>query len=66
MSVKDFRVKGEINKKKFFEPLTFDLVVAAAKKEHALEKVLAELGSRHRAKRFEITIDTVEERTAEE
>jgi large subunit ribosomal protein LX len=66
MSVKEFRIRGEINKEKFFEPLTFDKVVAASKKEHALEKIYSEMGSRHRAKRFQITIHSVEEETPEE
>jgi len=33
----------------------------AAKPEHAVEKIYAELGSRHRVKRFQIRIDGVEE-----
>ena len=61
MSVKQFRVRGEVNKRAFFEPLTFDKVVTASKQEHALEKVYADVGSRHRAKRHEITIHSIEE-----
>jgi ribosomal protein L20A (L18A) len=66
VSVKNYRVWGEVNKKTFFEPLTFDRVVAAAKEEHALEKVLTDIGSRHRARRYEITIHGVEEQKPEE
>ena len=66
MSAKIFRVKGEIMKKHFFEPLTFDKLVSAAKEEHALEKVLSEMGSRHRAKRHQISIHSVEEEQPEE
>jgi ribosomal protein L20A (L18A) len=66
VSVKNYRVWGEVNKKTFFEPLTFDRVVAAAKEEHALEKVLTDIGSRHRARRYEITIHGVEEQRPEE
>jgi ribosomal protein L20A (L18A) len=66
VSVKNYRVWGEVNKKTFFEPLTFDRVVAAAKEEHALEKVLTDIGSRHRARRYEITIHGVEEQKQEE
>jgi len=66
VSVKTFRVWGEVNKKTFFEPLTFDKVVAATKEEHALENVYADVGSRHRAKRHEITIHGVEEQQPEE
>ena len=46
-------------KKHFFEPLTFNKLVAAAKEEHALERIYAELGSRHRAKRHEINVTSV-------
>lgn len=66
MSAKIFRVKGEIMKKQFFEPLTFDKLVSAAKEEHAVEKVYSEMGSRHRAKRHQISIHSVEEEQPEE
>jgi ribosomal protein L20A (L18A) len=66
MSVKNYRVWGEVNKKTFFEPLTFNKVVAATKEAYALEKVYADLGSRHRAKRYEITIHGAEEHNPEE
>lgn len=59
MSVKKYRIQGEIMKKHFFEPLTFNKVVSAAKEKHALERIYAELGSRHRAKRYEIKIQSV-------
>jgi large subunit ribosomal protein LX len=61
MSEKTYRIQGEIMKKHFFEPLTFNTVVSAAKEEHALERVYAELGSRHRAKRSEIKITSISE-----
>jgi ribosomal protein L20A (L18A) len=66
MTAKHFRVKGEIMKKKFFEPLTFNKLVTSSKKEHAVETILKELGSRHRAKRHQITIHSVEEEQPEE
>lgn len=66
MTAKVFRVKGEIMKKHFFEPLTFDKLVSATKKDHAVEKVYSEMGSRHRAKRHQISIDSVEEEQPEE
>lgn len=53
-------------KRRFFEPLTFDKLVAATKKDHALERIYAELGSRHRAKRHEITITSISEEEQEE
>jgi large subunit ribosomal protein LX len=65
LSVKAYRVQGEIMKKRFFEPLTFNIVVAATKEEHALERIYAELGSRHRAKRNEITIESISEEQEE-
>jgi large subunit ribosomal protein LX len=65
VTVKHYRIKGEIMKKKFFEPLTFNKLVAANKKEQALEKIMSEMGSRHRAKRYQITIFSVEEEQPE-
>jgi large subunit ribosomal protein LX len=62
---KTFRVKGEIIKQHFFEPMTFNILVVAVKQEHAIEKIYAELGSRHRAKRFQIKIKSIEEVTEE-
>lgn len=66
MTVKHYRVKGEIMKKKFFEPLTFNKLIAASKEEHAVEQILKEMGSRHRAKRHQITIQSVEVEQTEE
>ena len=66
MSVKVYRIQGKIMKHHFFEPLTFNKLVSAAKEEHALERVYAELGSRHRAKRHEITINSVTEEQEEQ
>jgi ribosomal protein L20A (L18A) len=66
VTVKYYRVKGEIMKKKFFEPLTFNKLVAGSKEEHAVEHILKEMGSRHRAKRHQITIQSVEEEQPEE
>jgi large subunit ribosomal protein LX len=65
MSTKLYRIQGEIMKHHFFEPLTFNLVISAAKEEHALERVYTELGSRHRAKRHEINIMSVSEEEEE-
>ncbi|MCX6657004.1 MAG: 50S ribosomal protein L18Ae [Candidatus Bathyarchaeota archaeon] len=63
---KVFRVTGEINKQKFFIPMTFSQEIRAAKMEHAVEQVYTEMGSRHRAKRNQITIFNVEEIKPEE
>ena len=59
--VKVFRVKGEIRKKQFFEPMIFTQEIAATKEKHAVERVYAIMGSRHRAKRNQIAIQSIEE-----
>ncbi|UCH56821.1 MAG: 50S ribosomal protein L18a [Candidatus Bathyarchaeota archaeon] len=58
---KIFRITGRIDKPGLFEPITFSKEIAAAKDSHALEKIYAEMGSRHRAKRHQIKILGVEE-----
>jgi large subunit ribosomal protein LX len=63
---KIYKITGEIMKKHFFEPMTFSKEIAATKESHALEKVYAEMGSRHRAKRFQIKIESIKELTGEE
>ncbi|MCJ7730747.1 50S ribosomal protein L18Ae [Candidatus Bathyarchaeota archaeon] len=65
MSVKIYRIQGEIMKQRFFEPLTFNKLVSATKEEHALERIYAELGSRHRARRYEITVTSISEEQEE-
>ena len=62
--MKVFRVTGEINKPKLKTPFAKELVVD--KPEHAIEKVYAEIGSKHRVKRFQIKIVNVEEVLVEE
>jgi len=57
--MKVFRVKGEILKPNL--KTSFNQEIVAAKPEHAIEKVYAELGSKHRVKRFHIKITNVEE-----
>jgi large subunit ribosomal protein LX len=57
--LKVFRITGEINKPNLKTP--FKKEVLAVKPEHAVEKVYAELGSKHRVKRFHIKIVAVEE-----
>lgn len=61
--MKVFRITGEINKPNL--NTTFKKEIVAAKPEHAVEKIYAELGSRHRVKRFQIRIDGVEEVSSE-
>lgn len=57
--MKVFRVTGEIRKPNL--ETSFLKEVIAIKPEHAVEKVHAELGSKHRVKRFHIKIMMVEE-----
>jgi ribosomal protein L20A (L18A) len=52
-------------KQRFFEPLTFNKLVSATKEEHALERIYTELGSRHRARRYEITVTSISEEQEE-
>lgn len=59
--VKVYRIEGRIEKPRLFEPITFRKDITAVKADHAVEKVYAEMGSRHRAKRHEIKILKVEE-----
>ncbi|MGA3288628.1 MAG: 50S ribosomal protein L18Ae [Candidatus Bathyarchaeia archaeon] len=62
--MKAFKVTGEINKPKLATPFVKELL--ADKSEHAVEKVYAEIGSRHRVKRCHIKIINVKEVSAEE
>ena len=62
--MKAFKVTGEINKPRLSTPFVRELI--AEKSEHAVEKVYAEIGSRHRVRRFQIKISGVKEVTAEE
>jgi large subunit ribosomal protein LX len=57
--LKVFKVTGKIMKPNL--KTSFRKEIVAAKSEHAVEKVYAELGSRHRVKRFHIKITSVEE-----
>jgi len=62
--VKVFRVIGEIRKPNF--QTDFRKEVRALKPEEAVERIYMELGSKHRAKRFQIKIIKVEEVSPEE
>ncbi len=64
--VKVFRVSGEIRKPQLIEPMRFSVEVPAINVRQALEKVYSDMGSRHRAKRFQIRILRVEEVRPEE
>jgi large subunit ribosomal protein LX len=62
--MKAFKVTGEIDKPKLTTPFVKELL--AYKSEHAVEKVYAEIGSKHRVKRCHIKIASVEEISAEQ
>jgi large subunit ribosomal protein LX len=62
--MKAFKVTGEINKPRLSTPFVRELL--ADKSEHAVEKVYAEIGSRHRVKRYHIKISNVKEVKADE
>jgi large subunit ribosomal protein LX len=57
--LKVYRVTGEILKPNL--KTQFSKEIIAAKSEHAVEKVYAELGSKHRVKRCHMKITNVEE-----
>ena len=57
--VKVFRVSGQIAKPNW--KTNFEKEIRALKPEDAVEIVYTEIGSKHRAKRFQIRIRTVEE-----
>jgi large subunit ribosomal protein LX len=62
--VKVFRVIGKIRKPNF--QTDFRKEVRALKPEDAVENVYMELGSRHRVRRYQMTISKVEELSPEE
>lgn len=61
--VKIFRITGEIRKPEWKSSFRKDL--RAVKQEDAIDKVYKELGSKHRVKRFQIKITSIEEITPE-
>lgn len=65
-SVKVFRVVGYMHLYRIGERRKFTVEVVAVKPEHAIERVLSELGSRHKLKRKHIKIVKVEEMRREE
>jgi ribosomal protein L20A (L18A) len=64
--VKKFTITGEIKKGKSRIP--FSVNFNAMTQEQALQRLYAEMGSRHRARKFEITVKHIEqtEREAQE
>ncbi len=62
--MKTFKVTGTINKPRLSTPFARELL--AEKSEHAVEKVYAEIGSRHRVRRHHIKIISSEELSADQ
>ena len=62
--MKVFRVTGEIRKPNLTTPFVKE--VLADKSEHAVEKVYTEIGSKHRVRRYHMSINNVEEVTTED
>jgi len=59
VEVKTFRITGEV--RKAHATIPFDLQIRATKDRDALERLYADLGSRHKARRLEIKLKRVEE-----
>jgi ribosomal protein L20A (L18A) len=57
--VKTFIIKGELRKRGEAHPFRKEL--RALKKEDALVQLYADMGSRHKAKRFEVNIIGIDE-----
>jgi large subunit ribosomal protein LX len=62
--MKAFKVTGTINKPRLATSFVRELL--ADKSEHAVERVYAEIGSRHRVKRYHIKIISSEEISADQ
>ena len=56
--VKKFKITGEIRKGQTKIP--FSVEFNALKEEHALQRLYSEMGSRHRARRFEVKIAKIQ------
>jgi large subunit ribosomal protein LX len=62
--MKAYKVTGQINKPRLCTPFVRELL--ADKSEHAVERVYAEIGSRHRVKRYHIKITSSQEISADQ
>jgi large subunit ribosomal protein LX len=60
--VKKFRITGVL--RKGGDKLPFKKEISALKKEDAIQHLYTDMGSRHKARRFEISIQNVEELTS--
>ena len=61
--VKKFKITGEIRKAKLRIP--FSVEYQAIRQEHAMQRLYAEMGSRHGARRFEIKVTEINESSEE-
>jgi len=61
--VKTFKIIGQIKKGKTVVPFTVQY--NAITQDHATQRLYAEMGSRHRARRFEILIKSIQEVAAD-
>lgn len=57
--VRRFKITGHLRKRG--ENLAFKKEIRALKKEHALAALYADMGSRHKARKFMIMVKTIEE-----
>ena len=57
--MKHYKITGEL--RKGGDKLPFTKVIRAVKKDDALQHLYADMGSRHKARKFEIAIKQVEE-----
>ena len=57
--VKLYKITGDLRKRG--DKLHFTKQIRALKKEHALQSLYADMGSRHKARKFDISIKSVEE-----
>jgi len=57
--VKKYKITGEIKKGR--SKIPFSVEFSALKKEHAIQRLYSEMGSRHRARQFEIKIKDIQE-----
>lgn len=62
--VKKFKIGGVIKKGKTHIP--FHVQISALRQEHAIQRLYADMGSRHRARRFEIMIESIQEINVED
>lgn len=58
---KHFMISGEIVKHNLFPPMKFKTEIIAPSQSRAIEKIYTDMGSRHKAKRYQIKILQVDE-----